>query len=78
MSHLSLGKRKGWIYSNAIKKLRYTLMIMDKEKVDSISSCHNNFVGNKNQQHDLWLLHSIDQARKELCFVLGSERSSKM
>jgi hypothetical protein len=32
----------------------------------------------KNQQHDFWLLHSVDQAREELCFILGSERSSKM
>jgi hypothetical protein len=33
---------------------------------------------NKNQQHDFWLLHSIDRARQELCFILGGERSSKM
>jgi hypothetical protein len=44
----------------------------------NLSSCQNNLAGNKNQQHDFWLLHSIDQARQELCFILGSERSSKM
>jgi hypothetical protein len=32
----------------------------------------------KSQQHDFWLLHSIDQASEELCSILGSERSSKM
>jgi hypothetical protein len=44
----------------------------------NLSSCQNNLAGNKNLQHDFWLLHSIDQARQELCFILGSERSSKM
>jgi hypothetical protein len=64
MSHLSPGKRKSWIYSNAIRKNE---MYDNAQEIDAnLSSCQNNLAGNKNQQHDFWLLYSIDQASEEL------------
>jgi len=78
MSHLSPEKRKGWIYSNTIKKAEMYSNDNGLKTTTNLSSYQNNLAGNKNQQHDFWLLHLIDQARQKLCFVMGSERSSKM
>ena len=48
-----------------------------QEIASNLSSCQNNLARNKNQQHNLWLLHPIDQAREELWFVLESESQAK-
>lgn len=56
-------------YVIAITKLanRFVKSVMQSF---NLSSSDNNFSWDKNEEHNLWLLHPVDQTREELWFIL--------